>query len=282
MAAAEPIPTPMPPSPSPTCTEVQYLSWVWKFSVDGPADEIATVLSDSGLGVIVKTHKGVHWMAEEDGSADAVTGPAQVANLAQYFEGRGVPFHAYMVVQGLDPQREAEMAAEVLAAGARSLFLDLEPWNGYWQGSAEAAVEFGRELRRLAPGAVVVTVIEPRPWALDGIPLAEFAEFSDALAPMVYWETFNSQPNIDAFEARGWPPGPSGVTPEFLLDVSMSLFQPYGLPLQPVGQGAASDLEHWERYLDRAEDLGMPHSSVFRHGVTNSGLWEQLKARTPC
>ena len=31
------------------------------------------------------------------------------------------------------------------------IFLDLEPWNGYWSGTPQAAVIFGQELRRLAP-----------------------------------------------------------------------------------------------------------------------------------
>ena len=143
------------------------------------------MMVEHNLGIILKTHTGTEWMAHQDSSPDAVSGPEQVSLLAQYFEARGVPFHAYTVVKGIDPKREAEMAAAVLAAGARSIFLDLEPWNGYWEGTAEAAGVFGQELRRLQPNAVVVTVIEPRPWALERLPLAEFAAFSDALAPLI-------------------------------------------------------------------------------------------------
>ena len=141
---------------------------------------------------------------------------------------------------------------------------------------------FGRELRRLQPNAVVVTVIEPRPWALDMLPLAEFASFSDALAPLIYWETFNTQPNLDAYQRYGWPPGPDGITPEFLLDVSAGLLQQYNLPIQPVGQGASPDMDAWTRFLDYASQLGMPDVSVWRHGVTNPGVWDMLKERTPC
>ena len=238
------------------------------------------MLSDQNMGIIVKTNKGTQWMAEEDDSPDAVSGPEQVSVLAQYFEKRGVPFHAYAVVQGIDPKREAQMAAEVLAAGARSLFIDLEPWSGYWQGTPEAASAFGRELRRLQPNAVVVTTVEPRPWALDRLPLAEFASFSDALAPLIYWESFNTQPNIDRYEASGFPPGPDGITPEFLLDVSVSLLGPYGLPLQPVGQGASPDMDAWSRYLDYASQLGMLTGSAFRYGVTHPDVWPLLRERT--
>ena len=255
---------------------------MWQFSVDGPPEDIAAVAAEHGLGIILKTHKGTDWMAHDDNSPDAVTGPEQVRVLAQYFETRGVPFHAYAVVTGVDPAREAQMAAEVLAAGARSIFLDLEPWQGYWQGTPEAASLFGRELRRLQPNGVVVIAIEPRPWALDRLPLAEFAAFSDALAPLIYWETFNTAPNLERFEASGWPPGPDGITPEFLLDVSAHLLQPYNLPIQPVGQGSSTDMNAWARFLDYAAQSGMPDVSVWRHGVTNPGVWDMLKARTAC
>ncbi len=238
--------------------------------------------AEHNLGIILKTHTGTEWMAHQDSSHDAVSGPEQVSLLAKYFEGRGVPFHAYTVVKGIDPKREAKMAADVLAAGARSIFLDLEPWNGYWEGNAEAARVFGRELRRLQPNAVVVTVIEPRPWALERLPMAEFAAFSDALAPLIYWETFNTQPNLDAYQAYGWPPGPDGITPEFLLDVSVDLLQPYNLPIQPVGQGASPNMDAWTRFLDYASQSAMPDISVWRHGVTNPGVWDLLKERAPC
>ena len=259
---------------------MRYLSWVWQFSVDGPAADIATVLADHDLGIILKTHKGVDWMAKEDNSADAVSGPEQVSKLAQYFESRGVPFHAYVVPTGVDPRREAAMAADVLAAGARSIFLDLEPWRGYWQGTPEDARLFGEELRRLQPDGIVVTVVEPRPWALKKLPLAEFAAFSDALAPLIYWETFNSGPNLRLYEDYGWPPGPVGMTPEFLLDVSGELLQQYNLPIRPVGEGASADMDAWTRFLNDASRLGTPDISVWRHGVTNRAVWDLLKERT--
>jgi hypothetical protein len=201
------------------------------------------VAAEHNLGIILKTHTGTEWMAHQDSSPDAVSGPEQVSILAQYFETRGVPFHTYTVVQGIDPKREAEMAAEVLAAGARSIFIDLEPWSGYWQGTPEDARVFGQELRRLQPAAIVVTTVEPRPWALKKLPLAEFAAFSNALAPLIYWETFNTQPNLELYETYGWPPGPDGITPKFLLDVTVDLLQQYNLPIQPVGQGASPDMD---------------------------------------
>ena len=274
-----------PPTPPPVCSgQGQYLSWVWQFTRDGPPESIAPILASNGLGITLKAFDGTDWMSVYDSSPQAVSGPNQVAALAQYFEGQGVPFHAWAVIKGLDPIREAQMAAEVLGAGARSLYIDLEPWAGFWQGTAEAARAFGQELRRLQPNAVVIVAIDPRPWVVPLMPLAEFASFSNALAPLIYWQSFNSQGNLDRFISSGYPPGPGGITPEFLLDVTSSVLAPYGLPLEPVGQGSTGDINLWVRFLDHASRAGMTDVSVWRYGVTDPQVWALLSARAgvPC
>ena len=147
----EPTPAPTPePTPEPTplsgppCGGPPFLTWVWHFGTDGPAQQIASRLAANRGAVIMKTHDATDWMSKWDHSPDAVTGPDRVAALGQLFEANGVPFHTYAVVKGIDPIREAQMAAEVLGAGARSIFLDLEPFAGYWQGTPEGALAFGR------------------------------------------------------------------------------------------------------------------------------------------
>jgi hypothetical protein len=283
----EPTPAPTPePTPEPTplsgppCGGPPYLTWVWRFSTDGPAAQIAATLANARSGVIMKTHDKTDWMSKWDPHPDAVTGPERVAALGQLFESAGVPFHAYAVVEGLDPVKEAQMASEVFSAGARSLFIDLEPWQGYWKGTPDSARIFGEELRRLQPNATIITAIDPRPWSLGGIPLAEFAAFSNALAPLVYWESFDTQSNRDAYTKSGYPPPEGPMTPEFVLDVSARVLQPYGLPLRPVGQGA-SDTARWTRFLDHSALTGMPELSVWRYGVTGGDVLSLLGERTP-
>jgi hypothetical protein len=217
-------------------------------------------------------------MSTYDHSPDAVSGPDQVRRLADYFEARGVPFFTYAVVKGQDPWTEAQMAAQVLNSGARGIFLDLEPWNGYWSGTPQAAATFGQELRRLAPNGIVITTVEPRPWVVPNVPVAEFAAFSDAIATMDYWETFAS--NGPLFAQWGYPPPAEGVTPEFLLDVGKSMFDRYNLPIMPIGQGA-SDTGDWSRFLDHSAAIGMPVVSTWRHGVTNPPVFDVLRDRAP-
>jgi hypothetical protein len=254
---------------------------VWQFFRDGPPEQLASVLAQHDLGILLKTHDGTDWMSRYDASLYAVSGPEQAAVLASYYERYGVPFHAWCVLKGLDPQREAEMGAQVIAAGARSLTIDVEPHGGFWQGTPQDALTFGREFRRRQPNAILYVSVDPRPWALDRIPLTEFASFAQGFIPQIYWETFNSSDNVRRFESSGFPPGGGGITPEFLLDVTQSLLHSYGSPIQPAGQGASTDHNAWRRFVDRAFVLGMGAMSVWRYGVTGGNVWQLLREIGP-
>jgi hypothetical protein len=257
-------------------TGPRHLAWVWQFSNDGGPERVVSVLAQYNLGILLKTHDGTDWMSTYDASPYAVYGSDQVGMLANYFEKYGVPFHAWCVAKGLEPVREAEMAAQVIAAGARSLTVDVEPHSGFWQGTPQDAVTFGQELRKLQPGATVFLSIDPRPWVLSRVPLAEFATFGQGFAPQIYWETFNSSDNVLRFEASGFPPGAAGITPEFLLDVSRRLLRGYNFPIQPVGQGASRNATAWQGFLKASLDAGLPTISVWRYGVTSPDVWRLL------
>ena len=157
----------------------------------------------------MKTHDGLEWMSKYDKSKYAVSGPAQVATLAKYFEDAGVPFHAWAVVKNEDKMLEARMAADVLKAGARSLIIDLEPGNSFWVGPGSDALAYGKELKRLAPGSKISLSIDARPWMMTKLPIKEFASFSDEILPQSYWRTFNTSGQLR--EVRpGRLPGAAG------------------------------------------------------------------------
>jgi hypothetical protein len=259
-----------------------HLAWVWQFSEDGEADVIRDVLAAHGLGIILKTHDGARWMSRWDHGEHAVWGPEQVHWLANYFESAGVPFHAWCVVQGKDPSTEAHMCAEVLAAGARSMVIDLEPAEKgqYWQGRPRDAGYFGQELRRLQPYAHVSVAPDPRPWQIDILPVREFAEFSNEFAPQSYWPNFNTRANYRLFKDWGFPVGPAGVTPEMVLDVSAAALGEFGLPIRPI---ALSSTHPWEvqRFVEHAYTLGMDAVSVWRYGVSHPDVWPLLRDLAP-
>jgi hypothetical protein len=107
--------------------------------------------------------------------------------------------------------------------------------------------------------------------------VAELVSFSQGFEPMIYWESFNTAENVEYFNSNGYPPGQDGVTPEFLLDVSRSLLDKYGLPIRPVGQGASTNHDAWVRFVTHAHALGMGSVSVWRYGVTGDDVWQLLR-----
>jgi hypothetical protein len=243
--------------------------WVWQFSTDGEPTQIAANLAANHLGVMVKTHDGTDWMSTFDHHPAAVSGAAQVRTLATLFESRGVPFHAWCVVKGIDPPAEAQMAADVLAAGARSLTLDLEGGAGFWQGSSADAVAYGNELRARNTYGRVDISIDPRPWRIYLAPMDEFVVFTDGISPQCYWDTFNTPSNLSAYQGAGYPSGAyGGMTPEFLMDATMRVLAKYDREIIPAGQGACADPATFPRFVRRAWDDGMGAISVWRYGVT--------------
>jgi hypothetical protein len=178
-------------------------------------------------------------------------------------------------VKGVDPVREAEMTVEALAAGARTMTLDLEGSTGFWVGSREAALRYGEHLRTLTPYGRVDISIDARPWRLYlNVPLDEFVVFTDGIWPQLYWDTFNNPGNINGYANSGYPVGSGGMTPEFLLDTTLDILTPFGRDVIPVGQGAAADALTWDRFNYRAWNLGMPQVSVWRYGVTRQQTFE--------
>ena len=259
-----------------------HLAWVWQFNHDGPREVVRDVLAAHGLGIILKTHDGPDWMSRYDKTPDGITGPRKVEELAAFFENAGVPFHAWAVIHGSNPAREAEMAADVLSAGARSLSMDLEPHQGFWRGTPVGAAEFGAALRWRAPSASLVTSIDPRPWTIDRIPLDQFAAFSDALAPQVYWHAFSTPSNIARYVTAGFDPGPGGMTAKFVVDTAMGSLGRFNLPVTPVGDGTSPAMADWREFIDSSYGHeGVEAVGVWRYGVAASALWQMLRDLPP-
>lgn len=261
--------------------DAKHLVWVWQFTTDAEPHLVGAKLLQHGLGIVLKTHDGLQWMSEYDKSPFAISGPAQAKVLANYYETAGVPFHTWNVVHGVNPVREAQMTASILEAGSRSVFLDIEPYAGFWRGTAADAEAYGRELRRLSPNGRVVLSIDARPWIIERLPLKQFAAFADEIAPQQYWRTFNTQANWDRFNQMGYKVPAEGVTPEFLIDVANKVLAPFGLPISHTGQGATPDAGEWDRFLNLATGAGSSIVSVWRYGVTAPDVFSLLRDRPP-
>jgi hypothetical protein len=266
--------------PSAKAPDARRLVWVWQFDEEGQPELIREQLVRDELGIILKTHDGTEWMSEYDRSDEAVSSPYQVSHLARFFEAAGTPFHAWCIPQGLDPILEARMAAAVLDAGARSLYLDLEPREGanYWRGQPEDALRFGEELRRLKPSARIVVAPDARPWQVAAVPLVEFVSFSNEIAPQAYWSTFDSPANYRFLIEHGYTIGPEGVTPELMIDVCDETFSQFGLPVEPIGEAAAG-ADQWRRFLAQSQSAGQKTVSIWRYGSADPEIWTVLHHR---
>ncbi len=254
------------------------LAWVWRFGEDGSPAQIRDLLAAHGVGILLKVFDGVNWMSKYDkGSPMPISGPDSVRQAAAYFESAGVPFHAWCVVNGQDPVREAQLASMVLDAGARTLTFDLELPEGtnYWQAGAAEAQLLGAELRRLQPNAYLTVAPDARPWQVEKLPMAEFAAFCNDIAPQTYWRTFDTPANHRLLAKHGFPIGPEGVTPELIIDATYASLRHHNRPVRPVGQGAA-DRAGWERFTAHAARLGMHNLSTWRVGTTLGDVWSVL------
>ena len=270
-------------SPATARTEpgLAHLGWVWQFRRDGDRHAIRSHLAAHGLGIALKTHDGRSWMSRYDTSPDAVSGPEQIAALAAFFEEGGVPFHAWAVLHGAEPEREAEMAAAVLEAGAHSISLDLESYPGFWRGSDAGAERYAAELRARQPDAWIQTSLDARPWELERIPIEPFARIADSIAPQVYWSDFGTAGNLARYRRLGEEPGPEGMTALFALDVAARRLAPLGRPLHPIGPGLVDDPETWAAFIEGSFQHGAETLSVWRFGTTVPSVWELLRDTPP-
>jgi LysM repeat protein len=254
---------------------------VWQFRHDGDPAQIRDTLAAHGLGVVLKTHDGTNWMSRYDSTPHAIRDAGTVEHFANFFEQAGVPFHAWAVVKGTNPAREAQLASDVLNAGARSLFLDLEPYSGFWAGTRESAARLGEELRYRQPHARLSTTIDPRPWQIDQIPLAEFAAFTDEIAPQVYWQMFGTAPNARQYAATGTPVSVGGITGGFVLAAAMPRLLTFGRPIHPIGDGTVASRSAWESFVDDSYHQNAESISVWRYGVADPAVWQILSERPP-
>ena len=278
ISSNEPIQLPRAPKVD---FDSKHLAWVWQFQHDGDRELIRDILSEHQLGLVIKTNDGVDWMSSYDTSKDAISGPRSVEKLATFFDNANVPLHAWTVVNGVQPRQEAEMAAMVLSAGAKSLFIDLEPYAGFWSGTTTDAKIYGDQLRQLAPSAHLTTSVDGRPWELPNIPLEEFANFTDAIAPQIYWNLFNTYRNKLMYQESGYIPGFRGITPSFALKSAVESLKKFNLPIHAVGDGTASDINEWYEFINESYVHNINTLSVWRFGVARNSLWRLLGDSDP-
>ncbi len=142
-------------------------------------------------GVMVKTNNGAGWQGQIDSSkADlAINSAGDVKRWVDQLGARGLEFHAWCVLRGLDAAREIDRIVEVCqVAGVRSMLLDLEPGEFYFVGNEATARAMATGIRqRVGPDFHVGLIFDfrgnrPRQLWVQSVWFPEI----DSLHPMVY------------------------------------------------------------------------------------------------
>ena len=196
------------------------LNW-WYWRPDSVAPGTRTALAaevrkrtPKAAGVIVKVAHGHTWQGPvADKGALAIHGPDDVARWAGSLTNYGLDCHIWATPVGADPQREAMVVAQAAnAPGVKSVILDVEPYDGFWQGDAAAATQYMWTLRASVPDSLHIGIsVDSRTdeklaaihfgtWLGGGI---------GSVHPQVYWHDFGLKPHdaypecIGSLEAAG-------------------------------------------------------------------------------
>lgn len=177
----EPAPAPTNPLDGLLCLQV------WEHA---DREAVAAFAKTAGMNAVVwKVLDGETWMGAIDpqGMKDA----AAVADFAAYFHGQGLKFGVWTVPHGdLDTALQADLTAEAANAGADFLFIDAEPFAGFWGvQDAHEATGFMTDVRRLCHVPILLQP-DPRPHNLAALKIEEWMPYVDGVCPQNYWTDF--------------------------------------------------------------------------------------------
>ncbi|MFO7679285.1 MAG: hypothetical protein R6X34_04485 [Chloroflexota bacterium] len=171
-------------------------------------------------GLILKTSNGVSWQGHlSDEGAQAVTGVQRIQEWVDEFDKHGLEIHVWGVprakraagaAKSTDLPKEADkFISAAMVPGVKSLLLDVEHGEFYWQGNTAEVKELMQQIRAgVGQETHIGLILDPRRnrpfefWVDPWIP------FIDSLHPMVYPILFGRFQTIekhmaDAFQNLG-------------------------------------------------------------------------------
>lgn len=255
-----------PPSPiTPYDGNVAY--WYWKGNniVENTLKQMLANIQRNTPNVrqlFVKTSDGSHWMGKFDYSELAIHGPESIDRWVETLSQQKMEFHAWCVPRGLDLQAETTLIIEACRRpGVRSLILDVEPYEHYWQGGIEKIRPFMSRLREaLGTDFHIGMSVDPRAHHYWSIFPEEWYPFINSIHPQVYWQLFRT-------------------TPEDALSSCYKVWGPYGRPIFPVLQADATAFTMKEAYTLATYRHGAQGLSWWRYGVAKSNVYAIIDRR---
>ncbi|MCC6615672.1 MAG: peptidoglycan DD-metalloendopeptidase family protein [Anaerolineae bacterium] len=264
------VPAPVPTTPD-RATPFDNKLGIWHWKGDAVAestiDDLARNLKAAAPGlnqVWVKTSditssSGAQWQGFWDTKRGlAIDGPTSIDRWVSGLSRHGLEFVAWAIPRGMNIAAEADLIIQACQRpGVKAMVLDVEPYEGFWVGGAQAVRPLMTRIRRALPGSFHIGIcVDPRRQWFTKINPEEWFPFVNSVHPMVYWATFRR-------------------TPEDSLAETYQVWGNYGRPIVPILQGDADAGEITEAGTLSANRHGALGLSFWRLGVMNSA---QLRA----
>jgi murein DD-endopeptidase MepM/ murein hydrolase activator NlpD len=239
----------------PTPYDGKMCLWHWKGTAI-PETTIAQFISNvkrdaPNLGAIfVKVGDGSSWQGNFDSGDMAVNGPNDVARWVQELGKAGIEFHAWVVLKGVDVDGEANIMIQTAnVPGVKSIILDVEPYENYWEVGPEPVSQLMRKVRAGVPdGFHLGLCIDPRRLHYKSVFPDEWHPFVDSVHTMSYWRTFRR-------------------SVEDTLRETYEVWGGYGKPLYPILQGSATVQEQKNAISLATTQYGAKGLSWWRYGT---------------
>jgi murein DD-endopeptidase MepM/ murein hydrolase activator NlpD len=265
----ENIVSPTPPQ-QPTPYDGQIGIWHWRGDVL-PEDTIEEVVRNlkaiapyvTQLWVKTSDYSpkdGARWQGHWDTNRNlAIDGPQSIDRWVEVLSRYGMEFHAWCVPRGLDVNGETDLIIQACSRpGVKSMILDIEPYAGFWSGGKEGVRPFMTRIRRALPGAFHIGMgVDPRKQHFNTIFPREWFPFIQSIHPMVYWETFQRDP-------------------EAVLAETYQIWGNYGRPIIPILQGDADPKEMNAAITLATQRHGARGLSWWRLGVIGPTQWKAI------
>src|SRR5258708_2071054 len=216
--------------------------------------------------VFVKTSDGSDWMGKFDTKTSmAINGVADIRKWIITLQKYGLEFHAWAVPRGLDIPGEASIITQVCQIpGVRSMILDVEPYQNFFQGGRTAVRPLMSKIRAAIPGAFhIAMAVDPRPTQFNAIFPDEWFPFVGSVHLQLYWVTFQTSPddtlatgyktwanyNRPLFPIlQGYKAGADGM--ERARSLAVNTYKSIGLRWWVLGQMNATDLAAANKYVN--------------------------------
>ena len=211
--------------------------------------------------IFVKTSDGGSWQGRYD-SKDAMSVESQsdVSRWVNTLANFGLEFHGWAVVRGVDLNDEISRVVEAgSVSGVRSMILDVEPYQYYWQGSRDDVIRLMEGIRnRLGPDYHIGLSIDPRRQWYDDIFPDAWHPYVDSVHPQCYYGTMRR-------------------TPEDVIGEAYTVWGKYNRPIYPVLQAHSVSPDSIRKGQDYARSVrGAPGMSYWRIGVIEPSNYEAI------